>query len=156
FADHSCILFRPFPAACISDTISLNKDSLLRGNVETFRNTGKALSIPSLPEPASTLPRYNCSRIERPPVDLNQLKDAPPWEWPEGAGRALINVLRDRRGRASDRTLAADLAGNLTVMDDRLADVLLALVRSPEEPEKLRAQAAISLGPALEEADLEG
>jgi hypothetical protein len=41
-------------------------------------------------------------------------------------------------------------------MDDELAEALLAIAGSREEPEALRAQAAISLGPVLEQTDLDG
>jgi len=40
-------------------------------------------------------------------------------------------------------------------MNDRLAGALLAVVRDVDEPEELRARAAIGLGPVLEQADTE-
>jgi hypothetical protein len=40
-------------------------------------------------------------------------------------------------------------------MDDAMADLLLSIVGSSSEPQEVRASAAISLGPALEEADIE-
>ena len=52
--------------------------------------------------------------------------------------------------------LAAKLAGDLTVINDELADALLALLRSGDRSETLRVQAAISLGPVLEHADTDG
>ena len=67
-----------------------------------------------------------------------------------------MRALRDRRSAASDRVLAADLAGDVTVMNDEVADLLLSIVQSADEPGRLRARAAISLGPALEEADTQG
>src|ERR1035438_9992237 len=85
-------------------------------------------------------------------MDLTTLKDTPPWEWPRGAGKMFLGILRDRRTRASDRLLAAELAGDFTVINDPLAHALLAIVDDRGEPEELRAQAAISLGPALEQA----
>ncbi len=86
-------------------------------------------------------------------MDLTSLKDTPPWEWPANAGETLRKVLRDSRSATSDRIIAADLAGSTTVMDDRMADLLLSIVQNADQPEQLRAKAAISLGPALEEAD---
>jgi HEAT repeat protein len=41
-------------------------------------------------------------------------------------------------------------------MDDQVADALLSTVQNGDEPEQVRARAAISLGPALELADTEG
>src|SRR5437879_1859860 len=88
-------------------------------------------------------------------MNLDELNDTPPWDWPRGTGRKLLDVLRDAKGAASDRLIAADLAGSLTVMSDDIAEALLAIVRSADQPEELRARAAISLGPALEAADTE-
>ena len=50
--------------------------------------------------------------------------------------------------------MAADLAGDLVVINDALVDALLAIVGNAAEPEELRAKAAISLGPVLEQADM--
>jgi hypothetical protein len=63
-------------------------------------------------------------------------------------------ILTDRRAKASDRLIAAELAGDFTVINDELAGALLAIVRDASEPEGLRARAAISFGPALEQANL--
>ena len=89
-------------------------------------------------------------------MDLKTMKDAPPWDWPEGAGEMFLAILRDDQADESDRLVAAELAGDFTAINDRLADALLSIVRSGEEPEQLRAKAAISLGPVLECADLDG
>ena len=88
-------------------------------------------------------------------MNLKTLKDTPPWEWPKGAGKMFLAILRDPQADAADRLLAADLAGDFTVINDALADALLSIVGSAAEPEELRAQAAISLGPALEQADID-
>jgi hypothetical protein len=87
--------------------------------------------------------------------DLRILKDIPPWEWPEGTGKVLIDTLRDDRSSKSDLLLATELAGEFTVIDDELADALLSIVRSGDKPEAVRAQAAIALGPVLDYADTE-
>ncbi len=89
-------------------------------------------------------------------MDLATLKDTPPWEWPEGAGNMFLGILRDDQAEGSDRLLAAELASDCVVIDDALVDALLSIVRSGKEPEKLRAQAALSLGPVLELADTDG
>lgn len=52
--------------------------------------------------------------------------------------------------------VAAELAGDFIVINDDLADALLAVVGSADEPEQLRAKAAISLGPVLEQAETDG
>jgi hypothetical protein len=87
-------------------------------------------------------------------LDVNALKDMPPWEWPAGAGKAFLDTLRDKQAPEDDRLLAAELAGDFTVINDELADALLAVLRSGDEPEALRGAAAIGLGPVLEHADL--
>lgn len=89
-------------------------------------------------------------------MDLKSLKHTPPWEWPEDAGKIFLGVLRNARADASDRLLAAELAGDYTVINDELADALLSLLQNRDESEDLRGQAAISLGPALEQADIDG
>jgi hypothetical protein len=89
-------------------------------------------------------------------MDLKTLNETPPWEWPEDAGRILLDILRDQRIVGPDRLLAAELAGEFTVINDELADALLSIVQSDGETEELRAHAVISLGPALDFADTEG
>lgn len=89
-------------------------------------------------------------------MDIKTLQDTPPWDWPTDAGKVFHKILVDSRADESDRLAAADLAGDLVAMNDDLANDLLAIVRSPGEPEELRARAAISLGPVLEQADIDG
>jgi len=88
--------------------------------------------------------------------ELNALKETPPWEWPEDAGKTLLTILRDEQASESDRVLAAELAGDSTVINDELADRLLSIVQSGAEPERLRATSAIALGPVLELSDTDG
>lgn len=87
-------------------------------------------------------------------MDLKTLKDKPPWDWPEGTGKMFLGILGDDQADESDRFLAAELAGDFTVINDELAHALLSIVCSGHEAENLRGRAAISLGPALEGADL--
>jgi hypothetical protein len=89
-------------------------------------------------------------------MDLKTLKDTPTWEWPEGAETMFLGILRDDRADESHRLLAAELAGDFTVINDELADVLLSILCSGDESEKMRGKTAISLGPALENADMDG
>jgi hypothetical protein len=89
-------------------------------------------------------------------MDLKTLYDTPPWEWPEGTDKMLLGILRDDRTDQSDCLLAAEMAGDSTVINDELVDVLLSILRNGDAPENLRGQAAISLGPALEYADIDG
>jgi hypothetical protein len=46
--------------------------------------------------------------------------------------------------------------GNYTVLNDELAHALLSVLANPREPDNLRCRAVILLGPALEQADIEG
>ena len=89
-------------------------------------------------------------------MDLKTLLDTPPWDWPKDAGRLFQRTLIDQRANESDRLVAAELAGDFTVINDDLADALLTVVCSADEPEQLRARAAISLGPVLEQAETDG
>ena len=88
-------------------------------------------------------------------MTLRDLENTAPWEWPQSAGKKLLDVLRDPKSSKADRLTAADLAGSLTVMSDNMAEALLAIVRNGGQPDDVRARAAISLGPALESADTE-
>jgi hypothetical protein len=89
-------------------------------------------------------------------MDLQDLKDTPPWDWPEGTAEKLASVLQDERAAQPDRLLAAEMAGDFTVVNDELVEALLAILRNGEESQKMRARAAISLGPILAYADSEG
>ena len=89
-------------------------------------------------------------------MDIKTLKDMAPWDWPQNAGEMFHKVLLDDQADISDRLLAAHLAGDSTVVNDELADALLSILCADSEPDKLRGQAAISLGPALEIADMDG
>ncbi|HTM50964.1 MAG TPA: HEAT repeat domain-containing protein, partial [Bryobacteraceae bacterium] len=80
----------------------------------------------------------------------------PPWDWPAGTGDIFKNNLRNRRFDPSERLAAVELAGDLTVMDDEMADLLLSIVSNPDEPEELRGRAAIALGPVLDQTDTDG
>lgn len=87
-------------------------------------------------------------------MNIRVLADTPPWEWPRAAGAEILGVLRNGEASPADRLLAADMAGELVVMNDLLARELLSILSDSREEDGLRAAAAISLGPALEEADL--
>jgi len=89
-------------------------------------------------------------------MDLKILYDIPPWDWPQNAAKVFLEILRNDQADESERFLAAELAGDFTVINDELVDALLSIVRSGEEPERLRGKAAISLGPVLEHADMFG
>jgi hypothetical protein len=89
-------------------------------------------------------------------MDVKALRDTPPWQWPAGTGPTLLEILRDDRAPEDDRLAAAELAGDLTVMNDDMVEALLAILRRGGESETLRSRAAISLGPVLEQADAHG
>jgi hypothetical protein len=88
-------------------------------------------------------------------MDLSTLQDSAPWEWPAETDLLILRTLEERNNDASDRLLAATLAAEPLIMSDKLARLLLAIVGNGEESEALRSQAALSLGPILEEADME-
>jgi hypothetical protein len=83
-------------------------------------------------------------------MDIKRLRDMPSWEWPENADKTILEVLRNKGAEEFDRITAAELAGEMTVIDDGLADALLSISKNNSEPEGLRVQSVISLGPALE------
>jgi hypothetical protein len=87
-------------------------------------------------------------------MDIKTITILPPWEWPPDTGRLLRKILTDRRADPKERALAAEHAGEIVVMDDDMARTLLTIIETPDEPEELRAAAAIALGPSLETADV--
>jgi uncharacterized protein (UPF0147 family) len=87
-------------------------------------------------------------------MDVTTLSSLAPWEWPAEAAAVLLSALRSDRRDDPARRLAVELASSTTVMNDALAEALLAILRDPGEAEPVRAAAAISLGPTLEEIGL--
>ena len=89
-------------------------------------------------------------------MDLKLLKDTPPWDWPKDTDKMFLQILNSSKADESDRLLTAELAGDFTVINDELVDALLSILRNRDESELLQGKAAISLGPVLEHADIEG
>ena len=89
-------------------------------------------------------------------MNLNVLNEAPPWDWPLNAGKLILEILTDGQADAADRILAAELAGDYTVIDDELVEALLTVLSDSGESEDLRETTAISLGPVLDHADMDG
>ena len=89
-------------------------------------------------------------------MNLKSLKEIPPWDWPENAAGLILETLKDVTAKVSQKLLAADLAGEIVVMNDEIAKTLSQIVSDQSQPIELRASAAISLGPGLEEAGIRG
>jgi hypothetical protein len=89
-------------------------------------------------------------------MDLEHLSSIEPWQWPAESRDLLLDVLREPGAPAEDRLLAAELSSESVVMDDAIANALLGILGSRDAAEELRGQAAISLGPVLELADIDG
>lgn len=89
-------------------------------------------------------------------MDLKTLETIPPWEWPQDAARIILDVLHNDQAEPADRLLAAELAGYSDDFNDELTGLLLFILQNSNEPEELRGQAATSLGPSLEFADMDG
>lgn len=83
-------------------------------------------------------------------MKLKQLLEMGPWEWPEDARQRIADTLRNDRADAAERLIAAELAGDFTLIDDEYANMLLDILHNGSEPEDLRATAAIAMGPGLE------
>ena len=89
-------------------------------------------------------------------MKLTVLEGIAPWDWPVDARENILQALKDDRADAAERLLAAELAGNFVAINDDLAHALLEILHRSVEPDELRGRAAISLGPILEEADIDG
>ena len=89
-------------------------------------------------------------------MKLTVLEGIAPWDWPDDARETILQALKDDRADAPERLLAAELAGNFVAINDELAHALLEILHRSGEPDELRGRAAISLGPILEEADVDG
>ena len=89
-------------------------------------------------------------------MDVKKLWQMPPWEWPTDAGVLLLRTLGDDAADESDRLRAVEMAGNLIVINDDLAEAVLTIVHDSTAAQTLRGAAAITLGPVLEHFDLEG
>lgn len=87
---------------------------------------------------------------------IKKLYDMPPWDWPEDAGKTILDILLNENADLSDRLLAAELGGNTVVINDELAEALLATAINNNETDELRSIAVNALGPALEMADIQG
>ena len=89
-------------------------------------------------------------------MDLDDLKNTPPWDWPKEAGEIFLGLLNNEQAEESDRLVASELAGDFTIINDELASALLRIVSNSEETQEMRSRAVIALGPALENADSMG
>ncbi len=88
-------------------------------------------------------------------MNIRTLAQQEPWQWPKEADQVFLQTLQDSQADAADRILAAELAGDPVAMSDDLALTFLSIVGNSREPEEFRRQAAISLGPVLELADID-
>jgi len=89
-------------------------------------------------------------------MNVNDLSELPPWQWPRKAGQILRSCIRNPRNLDSEREMAALLAGELVVMNDDMANLLLSVVQGASQPEIVRGAAAIALGPVLEVSGNDG
>jgi hypothetical protein len=89
-------------------------------------------------------------------MDLKILKNTPSWDWPDDASDTILSVMGAKDAKPTDRLFAVESAGDSVVVDERLVAKLLEILQDRDEAEDLRGRAAISLGPVLELADMEG
>lgn len=76
------------------------------------------------------------------------------WEWPNNTGSIIQTVLEDPAADPAIRLLAVGMAGDSVIMNNEIGRIVIALVCNNDEPEDLRAKAAIAFGVAFEYADL--
>ena len=78
-----------------------------------------------------------------------------PGSGPRTSGNTLLAVLRDQQADESEHLLAAEMAGEIVAINDDLAGALLSIVGDATAFEALRSRAALSLGPVLEQMDMD-
>ena len=71
-------------------------------------------------------------------MKLKAFIDTPPWEWPEDADRIILKALRDNEADESVHLLAAELAGDSTVINDELVGELLAIISNDKVKSKVK------------------
>jgi hypothetical protein len=71
-------------------------------------------------------------------MDLHHLKNTPSWEWPVDVPSQLLATLRDEQSAEAERRLAAELAGDLVVMNDGVAAALIKVLEDSREPTGIR------------------
>jgi hypothetical protein len=81
--------------------------------------------------------------------NLRDLLESPSWDWPADAADRIKRALVE--SDPEDIENVVELAGDLVVMDDEMAGLLLGVLLG-DLPDEARGRAAIALGPALEEA----
>ena len=54
-------------------------------------------------------------------MKVHTLAETPPWDWPADAHDEILAVLRNQEAPTPDRLLAVQLAGDLVVLNDVLA-----------------------------------
>jgi len=87
--------------------------------------------------------------------NLQRLHATEPWEWPEDTADLLLTVLKNPAASEKDCLLAAEMAGDLTVVNDDLVDALLAIATRSGDSLPLRCAALRALGPVLDDADMQ-
>ena len=88
-------------------------------------------------------------------MDLTRIAQQLPWLWPSDIDSTLLALLRDRQADELERLQAAEMAGEVAIINDDLAGALLSVVGNANASEDLRTRAALSLGPVLEHMDID-
>jgi len=79
------------------------------------------------------------------------VENVEPWDWAEDAGMKVLPIIRNRAADPDERLAAVEIAGDFTQINDDLAVALIGVIEDPAESDEIRARAAISFGPALEQ-----
>jgi hypothetical protein len=94
--------------------------------------------------------------MSEPRFTVNSLQNIETWQWPKEARKTILDALHDPTTKAAERLTAAELAGEVAVMNDQVAEALISVVGDAAALDELRAKAALSFGPILEECDMDG
>jgi hypothetical protein len=97
--------------------------------------------------------RYQRRIREKNSMDLKTLKDSLPWDWPESAGKMILDTLCDNQARKSDRLLAA-IDATVKIHPQEASEILSFLTNSDDEDIVEAVDEALTLaGHTLEDED---
>ncbi|MCA9625922.1 MAG: HEAT repeat domain-containing protein [Myxococcales bacterium] len=89
-------------------------------------------------------------------TSLQRWLTIPAFDLPEGVKEEALRVLAHEGSPDVERRIAAELLGDMSLVDDEVVELLLTILDRGDFSDELRCQAALALGPVLEAVDIDG